>query len=109
MVWYSSFCVLLRSCSIVVAVFITHFFLSLEYDVSSQAERTPPVRQRHFYTESQLEQLEADFAVQQFPNQERRRRLAAQIGVSDRSILVCFKKYIFPCVLTLYVYSFIIF
>ena len=74
-----------------IAVYVVYFSLLLEYDYKSygsQADHAPPLRQRHFYTESQLEQLEADFVVQQFPNQERRQYLAAKIGVTDRSILV---------------------
>ena len=71
---------------------ILFFYFFLEYsctNYASPSDATPVVRQRHFYTESQLEHLEADFAVQQFPNQERRHRLAVKIGVSDKSILVC--------------------
>ena len=45
-------------------------------------------RQRHFYDDVQLELLDAEFAMDSFPNREGRRRIAQLIGVSEKSIMV---------------------
>ena len=45
-------------------------------------------RQRHFYDDVQLELLDAEFAMDSFPNRESRRRIAQLIGVSEKSIMV---------------------
>ena len=44
-------------------------------------------RQRHFYDEFQLELLDAEFAMDSYPNREGRRRIAQLIGVSEKSII----------------------
>ncbi len=76
--------------------FIKLFFLILGY---YPVDRVFPVsvsnslssssgRQRHFYTETQLELLDAEFAAEQFPSRERRRRIAQQLNVTEKSVLV---------------------
>ena len=57
-------------------------------------------RQRHYYAESQLELLEAEFAAEPFPSRERRHRIAQLLNVTDKSVLVSFHLisicYMFP-------------
>ena len=45
-------------------------------------------RQRHFYAEVQLDLLDAEFAMDSYPNREGRHRIAQLIGVSEKSIMV---------------------
>ena len=45
-------------------------------------------RQRHFYTETQLQLLDAEFSAEMFPSRDRRRRIASQLGVTEKSVLV---------------------
>ena len=45
-------------------------------------------RQRNYYAEPQFEFLEAEFGIDPFPSRERRRRIAHQINVTEKSVLV---------------------
>ena len=45
-------------------------------------------RQRNYYAEPQLELLEGEFGTDPFPSREHRRRIAQQINVTEKSVLV---------------------
>lgn len=82
-------------------------YLSLDYTAFEQygteTSRKPSysgtIRQRHFYTEPQVALLEAEFATEAFPNKDRRRRIALQLGVSEKSIMVSFVFFYFTNVM----------
>jgi hypothetical protein len=56
--------------------------------VGSTSKSSSSGRQRHFYAEVQLDLLDAEFAMDSFPNRGGRRRIAQLIGVSEKSIMV---------------------
>ena len=56
--------------------------------MGSTSKSSSSGRQRHFYDDVQLELLDAEFAMDSFPNRESRRRIAQLIGVSEKSIMV---------------------
>ena len=49
--------------------------------MGSTSKSSSSGRQRHFYDDVQLELLDAEFAMDSFPNREVRRRIAQLIGV----------------------------
>ena len=56
--------------------------------MGSTSKSSSSGRLRHFYDDVQLELLDAEFAMDSFPNRESRRRIAQLIGVSEKSIMV---------------------
>ena len=65
-------------------------------------------RQRHYYAEPQLELLEAEFAATPFPSRERRHRIAQQLNVTDKSVLVSFHLISLCCICFLQTNRFIL-
>lgn len=79
-----------------VVLVLNCFYLAADYNpvglqYATTVSISRPGRQRHFYTDNQLELLHAEFAAEPFPCRESRNRIALQLGVSEKSVMVGFK------------------
>ena len=64
------------------------FLLFRLLSVGSTSKSSSSGRQRNFYADVQLDLLDAEFAMDSFPNRGGRRCIAQLIGFSEKSIMV---------------------